>query len=96
MVDCEPHVYLVSETPKNSLELELDGCEPLCRCWGSNLGALQEQLALLTTELSLQPKNTDLRHIFVSACVGLCTDIWAPPWNYSRIQNFSFRKQNHH
>lgn len=32
-----------------------DGCEPLCGFWGQNLGLLQDQEALLTTEPSAQP-----------------------------------------
>ena len=32
-----------------------DGCEPLCGCWESNLGPLEEQQVLLTTELSPSP-----------------------------------------
>lgn len=30
------------------------GCEPLCRCWDSNLGPLEEQPVLLTAEPYLQ------------------------------------------
>ena len=32
-----------------------DGSQPPCGCWESNLGPLQEQLALLTAEPYLQP-----------------------------------------
>ena len=31
-----------------------DGCEPACGCWELNLGPLEEQLVLLTTDSSLQ------------------------------------------
>ena len=33
------------------------GCEPPCRCWELNLGSLEEQSVLLTTEPSLQPSS---------------------------------------
>jgi hypothetical protein len=33
----------------------MDGCEPPCGCWDLNLGPLEEQSALLTTEPSRQP-----------------------------------------
>lgn len=32
----------------------MDGCKPLCQCWDLNLGPLQVQPALLTTEPYLQ------------------------------------------
>ena len=35
--------------------LELGGSELPCRCWGLNLGPLEEQSVLLTTEPFLQP-----------------------------------------
>lgn len=37
------------------LGLELQKFEAACECWESNPGPLQEQLVLLTAELSLQP-----------------------------------------
>ena len=33
----------------------IDSCEPLCGCWESNLGLLEDQPVLLTTKPSLQP-----------------------------------------
>lgn len=33
------------------------GFEPLCECWKPNLGPLEKQLILSTTELSLQPQK---------------------------------------
>ena len=35
-----------------------DGCEPPCGCWELNVGPLEEQPVLLTTEPSLQPPTT--------------------------------------
>lgn len=32
------------------LELEIDGCELLCRCWELNLDPLEEQSVLLITK----------------------------------------------
>lgn len=44
---------------------QTDGSEPARGCWDSNPGPLEEQLVLLTTELSLQPP----RSVFpLSAC----------------------------
>ena len=40
---------------KRAPDLITDGCEPLCGCWESNSGPLEEQAVLLTTESSLQP-----------------------------------------
>jgi hypothetical protein len=31
-----------------------ESCESLCRCWNVNLGPVEEQPVLLTTELALQ------------------------------------------
>lgn len=39
----------------------MDGCEPLCRYWELNLCPLQEDLMLLTAELSLRTKLTLLK-----------------------------------
>jgi hypothetical protein len=33
----------------------IDGCEPLCGCWESNLDPLEEQRVLSTAECPLQP-----------------------------------------
>lgn len=39
------------------LETGITGtCEPLCGCWGSNLGPSKEQQVLFATEPSLQPR----------------------------------------
>jgi hypothetical protein len=38
-----------------TLRVLSDGCELPCGCWEQNLGPLQEQSVLLTTEPSLQP-----------------------------------------
>ena len=39
----------------DSLDLELQSCELPCGCWELNLGPLEEQSVLLTTESSHQP-----------------------------------------
>ena len=38
---------------KRSADLITDGCEPPCGCWELNLGPLEEQSVLLTSEPSL-------------------------------------------
>lgn len=38
----------------------IESCEQLCRYWELNLGPLQEQLVLLTTESSSQTLERDL------------------------------------
>jgi hypothetical protein len=35
----------------------INSCQPSCGCWELNLGPLEEQPVLLTTESSLQPEN---------------------------------------
>lgn len=37
-----------------------EGCESPHECWGRNLGSLEEQSVLLTTELSLQSREQPL------------------------------------
>lgn len=44
------------ESIKSSGSEVTDSCELLCRCWAPNLGPLQEQQILLTTELFSIPK----------------------------------------
>ena len=39
---------------KRAPDLITDGCEPPCGCWELDLGPLEEQSVLLTTEPSLQ------------------------------------------
>jgi hypothetical protein len=39
---------------KRASDHTIDGCEPPCGCWDLNLGPLDEQPVLLTTETSLQ------------------------------------------
>jgi hypothetical protein len=43
---------------RRTSDLITDGCEPLCGCWELNSGPLEEQTMLLTTEPSLQLKET--------------------------------------
>lgn len=53
-----PHVYSAQGAQKRGLappELELQSCKLPCGFWKPNLGLVQEQQALLTTELSYQP-----------------------------------------
>lgn len=70
---CVPCVWKTQKFPGAGVR---DGCEPSCRRWGSKLGALQDQLALLTTELSLQPKNTDLRLKKKKKDIHLWVSVW--------------------
>ena len=52
-------LQLSSDThQKRASDLMTDGCEPPCGCWELNLGPLEEQTVLLTTESSLQPQIT--------------------------------------
>jgi hypothetical protein len=44
----------ISTPQKRASDLIMDGCEPPCSCWDLNLGSLEEQSVLLTTESSLQ------------------------------------------
>lgn len=53
------HVWCqqMSEEVVRSLEtIVMDGCELQCGCWESDSRLLQEQLVLLNTQPSLQPK----------------------------------------
>ena len=43
----------------------IDGCEPPCGCWELNLGPLQKQHVLLTTDSSLQPHISFFLLIFI-------------------------------
>ena len=45
-----------------------DGCEPLCGCWEWDLGPLEEQPVLLTTEPSLQFLEAILSNSFPDLC----------------------------
>jgi hypothetical protein len=45
---------LSSEHQKKTSDPISDGCEPPCRCWDLNSGPQEEQIVLLTAELSLQ------------------------------------------
>ncbi|EDL00481.1 mCG113792, isoform CRA_a, partial [Mus musculus] len=45
---------------------EIDGCELPCRCWELNLGPLEEQQVLLTTEPSLQSELPELVYYYYS------------------------------
>jgi hypothetical protein len=52
-------LQLSSDThQKRASDLMTDGCEPPCGCWELNLGPLEEQTVLLTTETSLQLQTT--------------------------------------
>ena len=50
-------LLLSSDTPEEGVGFHFitDGWEPPCGCWELNLGPLEEQSVLLTTEPSLQP-----------------------------------------
>ena len=49
-----------------------EGCEPSCGSWELNLGPLQDQQVILTTELSLQALLVSLdAFLVVSICGGL-------------------------
>jgi hypothetical protein len=50
--DVGPHGYRV-----------MDSCKPPCRCWELNLGSLEEQPVLLTTEPSLQPHKFQFQRV---------------------------------
>ena len=45
---------LSSDTPEEGIT---DASEPTCGCWELNLGPLEEQPVLLTTEPPLQPQH---------------------------------------
>jgi hypothetical protein len=47
-----------------------NGCEPPCGCWELNSGPQEEQLVLLTTEPSLQPKVRFLMKMLESFVLG--------------------------
>jgi hypothetical protein len=48
-----------------------DSCEPLCGCWESNLGSLEEQSVLLTPESSPQPLKHMVSNWYPGESVGL-------------------------
>lgn len=48
------HTPLCEEKASGST---IDGCEPLCDCWGEKLRTSEGQLVLLSAEPSLQPKR---------------------------------------
>ena len=56
------YIYSILSTlpacQKRAPDLITDGCEPPCGCWELNLGPLEEQAVLLTTEPSLQSPTT--------------------------------------
>ena len=54
---CECTVALFRNTRRS--DPITDGCEPLCGCWELNLGPLEEQSALLTSEPPLQPQYVE-------------------------------------
>ena len=57
-------LQLSSDThQKSALDPITDGCEPPCSCWELNSGPLEEQLVLLTTEPSLQPRPTTFTYL---------------------------------
>jgi hypothetical protein len=58
---CEYTVAVSRHTrQKRAPDLIIDGCKPPCGCWKLNLGPLEEQSVLLTTEPSLQPTSPPL------------------------------------
>ena len=61
---CELFVCLVPVEAIRSLGTGVtDSCEQPCGCWELNLGPLEEQEMLLTTEPSLQTQNLILKKI---------------------------------
>jgi hypothetical protein len=52
--------------PKRAPDFIIDGYEPPCGCWELNLGPLEKQPVLLTSEPSLQPTTVFLTFLEVS------------------------------
>jgi hypothetical protein len=52
---CKHTVAVFRHSRRGHQIFVMDGCEPPCGCWDLNLGPLEEQSALLTTEPSHQP-----------------------------------------
>jgi hypothetical protein len=48
MFVCAPHIYLVPRQARESVEI-IDSCKPVYRCWGLNLGPLEEQQPVLSS-----------------------------------------------
>lgn len=67
MYVCAPCVSLVPQSTEEGVGShgtgDIDGCEPLCGCWESNLSPLKEQQIILTAELSLQFQNINVLKI---------------------------------
>ena len=61
MYVCLPHMCLVPDEVRVPGTGAMDGCGPPRGPWESNLGSLQEQQELLTTEQSLQPPSISFR-----------------------------------
>jgi len=49
-----------------------DGCEPPCGCWELNLGPLEGQFVLLTTEPFLRPKVLKVLKWWSGLCMFTC------------------------
>ena len=62
----EVHCSCLQTHQKSVSDLVTDGCEPTCGCWDLNSGPSGEQLVLLTTEPSHQPKKVLLAALLVS------------------------------
>jgi hypothetical protein len=58
------HCSCLQTHQKRALDPITDGCEPLCGCWESNSGPLEEQSVFFPTEPSLQPPSLFLRQDF--------------------------------
>lgn len=54
---CAPSACLVPTDVQKANEMVKDGCELLCRCQEPNPGPLQKHQVLLTTKLSVPPKQ---------------------------------------
>jgi hypothetical protein len=53
---CKHTVAVFRHSRRGHQIVVMDGCEPPCGCWDLNLGPLEEQSVLLTTEPSHQPR----------------------------------------
>jgi hypothetical protein len=87
---CPQRSEVSSESSESGL---IDACELLGGCWDSNVGLLQEQPGLLTTESPLQPLHLN----FLRPCSLLNLELDWPvsPWDPLGFASLVLRLQTH-